>query len=184
MFRIIKQLYQYKDNKRKYELSLQVAIFLGASSLAVLALLIQPNANSAFCTKTNNNQTSQFCDFVLNFGEAHPEFSTWLNYKQLLVGGVAIVGTLFILSIYGMKSALVHRALEELFARMSHHLYEIGIMGFLIVFPLLVLPFSILGFVILIGIAVWAVFRVHWDIKQRCLRKHRKYTDDYKRLGE
>jgi hypothetical protein len=84
----------YDDaTERKYEKSLGVASVLGGLTLTVLAVLIQPGDNPVFCMINSTNQNSStidtpFCKFVLKVGKDHADVSYWLNYKQILIGGL------------------------------------------------------------------------------------------------
>jgi len=158
----------YDDaTERKYEKSLGVASVLGGLTLTALAVLIQPGDNPVFCTFNSTNQNSStfdtpFCNFVLSVGRDHPDVSYWLNYKQILIGGLGLVSTLFIISIFGMKAALVHYR-KDSFSESSHLFYEIGIVGLVLSFPFLVIPISIIfGVIIFVFLGVWAPFYIIW----------------------
>jgi hypothetical protein len=161
----------YDDTtERKYEKSLGVASVLGGLTLTVLAVLIQPGDNPVFCM--NNNQISStidtpFCKYVLNVGKDHPDMSHWLNYKQILIGGLGLVSTFFIVSIFGMKAALVNYQ-KDTFSEYSHRFYEAGIVGLVISLPFLVMPFSIIfGIIIIIFLAIWGPWYIKWRQKSR-----------------
>ena len=159
--------------ERKYEKSLGVASVLGGLTLTVLAVLIQPGDNPVFCTVNSSNQNSSivrispFCNFVANVGRDHVGVSSWFDYKQILLGGLGLVSTLFIVSIFGMKAALVHYQ-KDTFSEFSHLLYEMGIAGLLISFPFLVMPFSVIfGIIIIAFLTVWAPWYIKWRRKHR-----------------
>ena len=159
----------YDDaTERKYEKSLGVASVLGGLTLTVLAVLIQPGDNPVFCM--NNNQISStidtpFCKYVLNVGKDHPDVSHWLNYKQILIGGLGLVSTFFIVSIFGMKAALVNYQ-KDTFSEYSHRFYEAGIVGLVISFPFLVMPYSmIFGIIIIVFLATWGPWYIKWRYK-------------------
>ncbi len=110
---------------------------------------------------------SPFYNFVSNVGRDQVGVSSWFNYKQLLIGGLGLVSTLFIVSIFGMKAALVHYQ-KDTFSEFSHLLYEMGIAGLLISFPFLVMPFSVIfGIITIALLAVWAPWYIKWRRNHR-----------------
>ena len=97
-----------KVTQRKYDKSIQVATFLGGFILATLtALIAQSDNNPILCTMAVENRTD-FCKFVVGDGKQLSNPSFWPEYKELLIGGMGLVGTLFIVSVYGMKVGFVH----------------------------------------------------------------------------
>jgi len=104
---------------------------------------------------------------VANVGGEHLEISSWFDYKQLLIGGLGLVSTLFIVSIFGMKAALVNYQ-KDTFSEYSHRFYEAGIVGLVISFPFLVMPFSIIfGIIIIVFLTIWGPWYIKWRHKSR-----------------
>ena len=163
--------------ERKFDKSIQVGTFLGGFILATFTgLLTLSDASPFFCTNIDAaNQTSvrtnnQFCNVVVQLGIDHPSIS-WLDYRQIVTGAMGLVGALFIVSVYGMKRAYVHQRLNR-FAKYSHTLYELGFVGILIIFPFIVMPYSILFGMIIAGVAwVWVAINIFYTTK-----KHRRDT--------
>jgi hypothetical protein len=76
---------------------MNIGSVLGGLTLTVLAVLIGPSDNPVFCTTANNNQHSSssttqtsmpFCNFITNMGKGLLGVSFWIDYKQILIGGI------------------------------------------------------------------------------------------------
>lgn len=81
----------------------------------------QSDNNPILCTMAAENQTA-FCKFVVGDGEQLSNPLFWPEYKELLIGGMGLVGTLFIVSVYGMKVGFVH---EKMIFFQRFHMYFI-----------------------------------------------------------
>jgi hypothetical protein len=81
------------------------------------------------------------------------------DYKKLLITVAGTAGTLLILSVFGLKRAIVLNIKEhEWFFKFASWSYELGYGVLLVLFPLIVLPFSNIGafFIIVIEI-IWCI---------------------------
>ena len=100
-----------------------------------MVVLIQPGDNPVFCTINSSNQNSSivhmspFCNFVANVGREHGGMS-WFDYKQVLIGGLGLVSTLFIVSIFGMKVCSCTRQKRHFFRVFTSFLRD-GYCGFI-----------------------------------------------------
>ena len=118
---------------------------------------------------------TDFCKFVVGDGKQLSNPSFWPEYKELLIGGMGLVGTLFIVSVYGMKVGFVHEK-KDLFSEISHIFYEIGIAGILIIFPFIVIPFSLIfGIIVFVIVITWICLYIyyHRSVIITKLRSHR-----------
>jgi hypothetical protein len=124
------------DDKRLYETTLTVTGVLAGIIFAAMTFLMQSQAQIAF---------PQWLPHIL-------------NYKELLIGGLAVVGVLLILSTVGMITIVA--------GTIEHHTYKY-IMGvfatisydvLLILIPLLIIPFSLAATIVIIVIEIfWVV---------------------------
>jgi hypothetical protein len=153
------------EEKRKYEHTLPVAAFLGGITLTVLTLLIPQEASKLFV------------------GE-DPFLLTAEQYKDLLIAGMGIASTLFIVSIVGLKAAYIQLgdkgkgiSIDEFFAlliyvnnrdryedkdmlysillsQFSFYCFELGFVVLLISFPILVGPYFLESSFVIIAIEI------------------------------
>jgi len=75
------------------------------------------------------SSVSQFCIDILKIGKAGSGLG--LDYRQIFIGAMDVVSILFMVSVFSMKSALVHRTNDK-FSEYSHGLYEWGFRGILL----------------------------------------------------
>jgi len=132
---------------KSHDKSTNVAIFFGGFSLTALTILISLN---------DKIPPSIF----------HPISGIDFEfYRQLLIGGLGLASTFFIVSIFGMKLVLVGRnRTYEWISRFSLWLYEAGFVVLLLLFPLYVIPFSReFGYMIIVVEGTWGILLlVNW----------------------
>jgi hypothetical protein len=137
----------------RLERSLTVASFLGGLTLSALTFLINVNMPE---------------------GTVFSSLMHSADYKKLLITVAGTAGSLLILSVFGLKRAIVLNIKEhEWFFKFASWSYESGYGVLLVLFPLIVLPFSDIGayFIIVIEV-IWGVMdlidkwkRIHSNVK-------------------
>jgi hypothetical protein len=137
------------SNKNKFELSLTVASTLGGLTLTALAVLMS----------SETPLTSTFSQ----------KFFGIVDYKEILIVGLGVVSTLFIVSVVGLKGVIVNPEYEnKLYAKTSFGFYEAGFVGLFVLFPLLIMAFnSVAGWFIIIIEATWGGLGIFNRLKYR-----------------
>jgi hypothetical protein len=157
--------------ERKYERSIPVATFLGGFILATLTGLfsLRPD-NPIFC----NNANSLFCSLVICVSKGLPASLSWIDYRQFLFGYIGLVGIFFIISVFVMKAAFV-RQVKTGFTEFSHILYKLGVVGILLLLPMIVSSFSQVGIIIFLVVIALIIL----DLIQRYKWKHQKVVFNF-----
>jgi hypothetical protein len=123
-------------NPKNLKQSLTVAIFLGGITLAVLTYLFQAKVPS---------------ERVLLLDP--------MDYKRFIISVTGVASTLLLVSIFGMKVAIVHEeTVKEWFSKLVLYCYEAGYIALLVLLPLLVMPFFQPTAWLIVGIEIaWGI---------------------------
>jgi hypothetical protein len=82
-------------------------------------------------------------------------------YKELLIAMAGIAGTLLIISVFGIKMVIVDKVdRQKKFAWVMLSTYEFGLISILVLLPLMVIPFSRIGAVIMISIEAGLILMI------------------------
>lgn len=145
------------SNDKKYEQSLNVASILGGLTLTALTILT-----------------------TTNISEYNHKFIGIAEFKQMLIIGFGVVGSLFIASVIGLNGVVVNPVYKnKLYANVTFGFYEAGFVGLLILFPLLIMPFNFPAAIIIIIIeGVWGSLAAINRIRNKG-KKTIKTMDDF-----
>jgi hypothetical protein len=148
------------DEWLTFEKSLTVATFLGGFALGVLTFLIQLDVNDLQgLEKLQKNLKVSFLP--------SPQ-----GYKEMLIAIAGMAGALLILSVFAIKIVIVDKVeRNRKFARVALLAYELGLIALLVLLPLLIIPFSGIGAVIIISIEAGLILMIGVYL----FRKHRKF---------
>lgn len=147
------------DEWLTFEKSLTVATFLGGFALGVLTFLIQLDINDLQGLEKLQNLRVSFLP--------SPQ-----GYKEMLIAIAGMAGALLILSVFAIKIVIVDKVeRNRKFARVALLAYELGLIALLVLLPLLVIPFSGIGVVIIISIEAGLILMIGVYL----FRKHRKF---------